>query len=119
MSERVCWGEGYAGTVDMVVEIEGELWIIDLKTSQSVWPSHELQVSAYKHAIPMMEDAKLAILQLGYRRNKDGFKFTEINDQYSLFLSTKEIWAKETAGEKPHQKDYPMSINLTAEHAEL
>lgn len=119
LNERVVWGEGYAGTVDMVVDIGGQLWIIDLKTSQSVWPSHELQVSAYKHALPMMEDSKLAILQLGYRRNKDGFKFTEIEDQFPLFLSTKEIWAKETAGEKPHQKDYPLSINITTKDAEF
>jgi len=55
----------YAGTLDYLCKIKGELWLIDFKTSQSVWPSHEIQVSAYKHAIPEKVD-KLGILQLGY-----------------------------------------------------
>src|SRR3990167_5221266 len=55
---------GYAGTLDLVCLIEGKLWIVDFKTSQSVWMSHEIQVSAYKHANPAYEGASLSILQL-------------------------------------------------------
>jgi len=105
--------EGYAGTVDLLLEIDKEVWLIDFKTGQQIWPEYELQISAYKHAtLPVNGNVKLGILQIGYRRNKNGYKFTEIDDKYDLFLSAKKIWANETAGEKPKQKDYPLSVKL-------
>ena len=98
--------EGYAGTIDLVCEIDGELYIVDLKTSQYVWPEHEIQISAYKHAYD--KGAKLAILQLGYRRNQKGWKFTEVDDKYNLFQAAKQIWKNEVGNQKPLQKDYPL-----------
>ena len=113
------WGDGYAGTVDLLCRIDGIKYIVDFKTSAYIWPSHELQVSAYKAALkleapPMLpeEEIKLAILQVGYKLNKKRFKFTEIDDQYKEFLAAKLIWAKEQKGVEPHQKDYPMSVKL-------
>jgi len=110
----VIWNDadGYAGTVDAVFHIKGAFWVVDFKTSKQVWPSHRLQVSAYKHANPAWKEAKLAILQLGYERNQLGYKFTEIEDCYPLFLATKQIWAEETKGQQPAQKDYPLSVTL-------
>jgi hypothetical protein len=106
--------EGYAGTVDFVCTINGQLWIVDFKTSQSVWPSHELQLTGYKHADHDWGAANLAVLQLGYKRNKDGFKWNPVNDDWLSFLSTKVIWARETAGQKPAQRDYPVQVSLVA-----
>lgn len=100
--------EGYAGTIDMKLRINGEIWIVDIKTSKDIYPSHELQVSAYKKADP--ECQKIAILQVGYTRNKAKFKFTEIEDQYPLFQAAKAIWTKETAGVQPQQKDFPLEL---------
>lgn len=115
-SEQVVFNdaEGYAGTVDMTCEIDGRPYILDFKTGQTIWPEHELQISAYKHALPkdILELPGLATLQLGYRRNKDRFKFTEIEDKYDLFLTAKKIWANETKGIEPLQKDYPPSLRL-------
>lgn len=100
--------EDYAGTIDMKLRIKGEVWIVDIKTSKDVYPSHELQVSAYKRADS--ECQKIAILQVGYTRNKAKYKFTEIEDQYPLFQAAKAIWAKETAGASPSQKDFPLEL---------
>ena len=110
--EFVVWNNdhNYAGTVDLKCKINNELWIIDVKSGQYVWPEHELQVSAYKHADG--DDAKLAILQVGYHRNKKEWKFTEIQDQFELFLGARRVWAKETTGINPLQKDYPMSLKI-------
>lgn len=102
--------EGYAGTLDMVLTIDGEKWIVDIKTSAYIWPSHEIQISAYKHC--GYEDAKLAILQVGYKRNKAGFKFTELEDKFDLFLHAKAIWANENSRVYPKQKDYPVELKL-------
>ena len=114
-SEFSVWGDGYAGTVDAICLIDGVRWLIDWKTSQYLWPSMELQVSAYKHALDEsldVSDLKLAILQVGYRLNKKRYKFTEIEDQFPVFLAAKTIWEKETKGVQPFQKDYPLRIKL-------
>lgn len=111
-SEQTIWNEkdGFAGTLDLLLKIDGELWLIDLKTSQSIWPSHEIQISAYAHSIP--EKVKLGILQLGYKRNKNNYKFTEIEDKYDLFLASRKIWINECETMKPFERDYPLSISL-------
>lgn len=112
--EFAVWGDGYAGTVDLLAKIDGKLFLIDFKTSQYIWPSMELQVSAYKHALEDQgsEPVSLAILQVGYRLNKKRYKFTEVEDHYQEFLAAKTIWAKETKGVQPHQKDYPLRVKL-------
>jgi len=106
---------GYAGTVDLVCKIGKELYIIDFKTSQYIWPESELQLSAYKHA--SKKNVKLAILQLGYRRNKNKFKFTEIEDKFNLFLAARQIWQEENSKVVPLQKDYPISLLLNTADA--
>lgn len=106
----------FAGTVDCVAKIGDETYIIDWKSSQYVWPEMEIQVSAYKEALIEMglvdENAKLAILQVGYKKNKAGFKWNDIEQKLPLFLAAKTIWEHETSGQKPSQKDYPISIKL-------
>lgn len=106
---------GYAGTLDYIFGMDGKNILLDLKTSKSVFPSHELQVSALKQAC-VEENLKvdgLGILQVGYTLNKSKhFKFTEIEDQLPLFLATKQIWAKENDGSMPPQKDYPLELNI-------
>lgn len=39
---------GYAGTLDLIAEIEGQTWLIDFKTSNAIYNSYELQVAAYR-----------------------------------------------------------------------
>jgi len=107
--------EKYAGTIDYLCKIGDKIWLVDFKTSQTIWPEHELQVSAYKYALPGPDMINLAILQLGYRRNKKGYKFTEIEDNFHLFLSAKAIWAHETKGIAPLKKDYPENLFLEKE----
>jgi hypothetical protein len=36
-----------AGTCDLIVEIDGELWLIDFKTSNHIQPTYELQTAIY------------------------------------------------------------------------
>jgi len=110
---------GYAGTVDIVVKIGDQVYIIDVKTGQYIWPEYEIQIAAYKQALTEMghktENVKLAFLQLGYKKNKRGFKFTEVEDKFELFLHAKAIWENECGGEKPKQAEYPLQIKLKNE----
>lgn len=111
-AEYTVWNEqvGYAGTVDLKLKLGGEVWIIDVKTSQNVWPEHELQLSSYRHADPDCQ--KTGIIQVGYLRNRAGYKFTEIEDKFPLFLAARTIWSNECAGARLLQKEYPLEVSL-------
>ena len=100
----------YAGTIDLICNINGYPYIIDFKSSQDIWPSHKIQLSAYRHALGNKH--KIAILQVGYRRNKAKYKFTEIDPCYDLFNAAYTIWQSENDGVQPSQKDYPLSLTL-------
>lgn len=49
----------YCGTLDLLVEIEGERWLLDIKTSNSVHESHHLQMAAYTKAYEEMHGQKV------------------------------------------------------------
>lgn len=129
-SESVVFSDkhNYAGTVDLVCRVGGQLYVIDFKTSKSIWREYELQVSAYRHAFesgenPLYEvkdgkevmvppvDMKSAILQLGYDRNKAGWKFTEIEDKFDLFLTAQKIWKEETEGQDIKVLELPLVLS--------
>ena len=50
--ETTVWSEenGYAGTLDFYGYIDGELWLLDLKTSKNLWDGHEYQLAALEQA---------------------------------------------------------------------
>lgn len=115
------WNERYryAGTLDLLACLKSDKYkfprIIDYKISSQIWPSMELQVSAYKHFdtpfIP--KNTRLGILQLGYKKNKNQkYKFTPVADQFPLFLSARKIWEKETKGQQPAQREYPVTFSV-------
>lgn len=112
---------GYAGTIDYICKIGDQVWIIDFKTSAEVWSEYELQVSAYKQPLETGEfaiegftevcDMKMAILQVGYKRNKAGFKWNVVEDKFKLFLAARQIWQEESAGQEPKKRDYPIVLS--------
>jgi hypothetical protein len=126
---RTLW---YAGTQDRKIKIPAQKvpvkvkkgeeprfeiipeqrWIFDFKTGQNVWPSHEIQLTGYKHCDGNEDVTHLGIVQIGYRANKRGWKVTEVQDQPALLNAAYTIWKKENDGKKPSQKDYPISISF-------
>lgn len=40
----------YAGTADVIARIDGEVWMLDWKSSKDVYPDYALQLAAYGHA---------------------------------------------------------------------
>lgn len=49
-----------AGTCDIVCEIEGEIWILDLKTSNQITQTYEIQTSLYKECYEECFQKKVA-----------------------------------------------------------
>jgi hypothetical protein len=119
LSERIVISKKYkyGGTLDAVAKIGDTTYLIDFKTSKAIYPSHRIQVSSYKQALAEENskagDIKLAILQVGYKLNKKGWKFTEIGDKFNLFLNTYETWKEENPDSKPRQISLPIRLNIT------
>lgn len=127
----------FGGTLDWLYVLthkttkEVQTWLVDFKTSQQIWRSAEMQVSAYKRAIESGENPveilapdgmgtgkhldvtklRIAILQVGYKRNKAKVKFTEIEDCFELFLIAQKIWQKEVGDEQVRVVDFPMVLS--------
>lgn len=136
-SEKVVISDQHqcAGTVDWVVRFtprkgganplkltKPTIFVIDFKTSQSIWREYELQISAYAELLRNGEnpirvedtdwdwletddvvdvsEVRTAILQLGYQRNKNKYKFTEVENQFPLFKIARQIWQREVGDSK-------------------
>lgn len=115
--DRVIWGPGVAGTADLIYQEELDDWLVDVKTAKSVYPEHEIQLTIYKMGLLLEDPARweklrLGIIQVGFPKNKRGWFFTEVEYQPELYQAARTIWAKETAGQVPHQRDYPLRIKL-------
>ena len=46
---------GYAGTLDLIADMRGERWLIDLKTGRGVYGEVGLQLAAYRYATILMD----------------------------------------------------------------
>lgn len=125
---------GIAGTADWLGRIDGKLWLIDYKTSSRVWPSHKIQLVGYGQALQRDErflaglptkvaeeitkgDINLGILQVGYSRNKRGYKMTPVEfseHNIKLLSAAGTIWKDQVpkSSQHPSQKDYPISIKV-------
>lgn len=113
---------GFGGTLDAVVDIDGERFIVDFKTSKSLHKEHELQLSAYRVACVeegiIDESAKVAILHLGGftpRSRPRGYAWKEIkntDEAFRLFLSVRSIWEAQNEEKCPKERDYPLSISI-------
>lgn len=120
---------GYAGTLDAIVEIEGEVYLVDFKTSKVIGTDYEMQVSAYREAIMNGEnefanidtkkEMKLAILQLGTKPLKTDpklYRWKVVENRFDLFLAQRKIWEdvfetqiRDVRGFS--QKDYPIVLS--------
>lgn len=112
-SEHMVWSSvGYAGTYDLILEWDGQMWLVDIKTSKGIYPDYALQLAAYGHAeqiilegspvgFPMPKIDRYGVLHLrpdaypgtGYRLweypldDEDYYRFISVLDLY--------LWRKE------------------------
>lgn len=87
------------------------VWTIDFKTSKAIYTSHIAQISSYQK-FPNCENDRLGILQIGYRLNKAGYKFTEIEPRFDLFLAALKFWELENKDKQPKQFTLPQLIKI-------
>ena len=100
----------YGGTLDLACEKDGELWIIDFKTSAGIYTNYERQLSAYKNAYEEMYDVKVAhtaILRTG-TTHKVGYEFKEVSRPFESFLNIYNTYLDDNGGKIPE----PPEINV-------
>lgn len=92
----------YAGTLDAIIRVAGETWIVDYKTSKGVYPETGMQLAAYAHAdfigrpgvrrrfrIPTIDS--YGVLHL----RPDGYEFVPYRvtgDTFTAFLNARRLW---------------------------
>jgi hypothetical protein len=109
-TEKSYWHESnrFAGTIDLICEIKGEQYIIDLKTSNSIHTTNFLQICAYGQIV---KAEKLAVLHLG-NITKKHFTFNVLDDgeiaSYTKqFFNTLEIFELRHPHPKPTSETFP------------
>jgi hypothetical protein len=121
----------FGGTVDFIGKINGEIWLLDWKTSNYLHKTYELQLAAYAMAWnelnPENKIQRTGILWLNSAtRGEDkkglsiqgkGWQIKEFDrhyeDAFKLFLHTQAIWEEENPSYKPKNLEYKMEFQLT------
>jgi hypothetical protein len=118
----------YAGTGDIICRLNGELWLLDIKTSNYLHTSYDLQLAAYAQA--WNETHSEHITQTGiiwlkaHTRGTDsqgkkmqgkGWQIKEVGDiekNFEMFKRVYEIYRLENPNMKPHSETLPTTIKL-------
>jgi hypothetical protein len=117
---------GYAGTIDRVINMNGERILLDIKTSNAIYPSYWLQLAAYRALLYSagIEVDKVAILWLNAKTRTEGKKGDiqgigwqmitkeDTKDDIALFYATHQLWIAENQTSKPKQLTYQISHKL-------
>jgi hypothetical protein len=119
----------YAGTIDLVVEIEGKIWLLDIKTSNSLHTSYDLQLAAYAQAwnenfdtpientgIIWLKSSSRGADKSGKKIQGDGWALKSPHNSYQdnlqSFLKVYDIFKLENPDMKPYSEKLPTSIKL-------
>jgi len=120
----------YGGTIDLICKINNEIWLIDHKTSNAIYKTHELQVAAYVTAWndlnPQYPIKRTGILWLkaatrgedkqGKKIQGEGWQLKEFDrpyqDAFRLFEHTQAIWEEENPNWKPKNLTYPVTYKM-------
>jgi hypothetical protein len=120
----------YAGTADFIVKFQGNLWLMDLKTSNSLHTSYDLQLAAYATAWNETHNEKIThtgILWVkastrgegkGDAIQGKGWQLKTISDietNFKMFKNIQEIYKLENPDHKPFTELLPTSIKIEKE----
>jgi hypothetical protein len=117
----------YAGTADLVVRLFDNIWLLDLKTSNSLHTSYDLQLAAYATAWNETHDEKVThtgILWVkantrsegkGDKIQGKGWELKMVNDiekNFTMFKNIYEIYTLENPNFKPVTETLPISVKI-------
>ena len=116
-----------AGTCDLVCEIDGEIWIIDFKTSNHLQTTYELQAAiygkCYEECFGVRPD-RFGILWLKSNKRKaakgkmqgKGWEMYESSRSYEenldIFVTVKKLFDLENPTQKPFEQSFKTSAKM-------
>ena len=118
---------GFAGTLDRVITLNGKTMLIDIKTSNSIYPSYWLQLSAYhrllKETNKKIKVDSVAILWLNAKTRSMGKNgaiqgigwqlvvkdIKEVEKDWQLFQVTHKLWKALNEDLVPKQLSYQLN----------
>jgi hypothetical protein len=110
--EQTVWSDthGYAGTMDLLAEVNGKLTVVDWKTGKAIYPEAFLQNAAYRHALREMghgDPVQGIIVRLPKNTEDPEFEAKIIPQSEAklmeTFLHTFELWKWNQIGEEEYQ----------------
>ena len=129
-AEDFVWSDKYkyAGTADLVCKMNDEVWLLDLKTSNSIHKSYDLQLASYAKALEESKGIKIertGIIWLksptrGPSKQKGkiqgkGWKVIQVDDiekNFKLFQNIYELYQLENPNTEPIYNSYPTTIKV-------
>jgi hypothetical protein len=114
---------GYAGTLDRVINLNGKTMLIDIKTSNSIYPSYWLQLAAYNELLKEIgvKVDSFGILWLNAKTRTEGKKGAiqgigwqlvtkdNLDEELKLFNTTKTLWNALNADILPRRLSYQLT----------
>lgn len=129
-TEQFIWSDKYkyAGTADLVVKMDGEIWLLDLKTSNNLHRSYDLQLAAYAKGMEEVRNQKIdrtgiiwlkantrsASKQKGKYQGR-GWQIKTIDNidyNFDLFKTIYKLYELENPTTEPIYNSYPTTIKL-------
>lgn len=120
---------GFAGTLDRVFEVNGELWLIDIKTSNALHNHYWLQLAAYAkmwdevnqvkikragvlwlNAKTRTEGANKAIQGIGWKLHEPEYG---LDHYWGVFNSVYATWMEENKTMKPRNFSYQLKHKIS------
>jgi hypothetical protein len=115
---------GFAGTLDRVISLDGKSMMIDIKTSNSIYPSYWLQLAAYNELLNTanIKVDSVGILWLNAKTRTAGKNgaiqgigwqlvtksMNDVKQDWELFQATHKLWLALNADTKPKQISYQL-----------
>lgn len=120
--EQIVWSHmhGYAGTLDLLAEINGKLTVLDWKSGKAVYPEAHLQNAAYRAAIREMghgEPEAGLIVRLPKVETDPDFEVVEALPEkpcLDTFLHAQQVWNWCQQMESKKEKEQDLESALTA-----
>lgn len=118
----------YAGTTDYLCKLNGEVWLIDFKTSNHLSKSYDLQLAAYAKALEELKGIhvdKAGVMWLKASTRKpsktpgvyqgDGWQIKQVENlevDFEAFLDVYKIFKLYNPKVEPYTRSYPTEVSL-------
>lgn len=82
---------GIAGQFDWLLNVKGEAWLVDIKTSAGIYPEHGLQLAFYEQAL-LEEGIKVDKRKILHLPGNGKYSLVEVGGSMEVISHIKKVW---------------------------